>query len=119
MNASTTHFDMTTEIMIGSTWDNAPVSLNKITTKDTMGSIISPSVLHQIEWALVHYNLFENKYIMVYNTCSNHQKIVETAVPIPPLSLPDDLNILFFYIIGQENKIKIESETPEEAILNI
>ena len=50
------------------------VSLNKITTKDTMGSIISLSVLHQIEWGLVHWNLLENAYKMVYNTCSNHQK---------------------------------------------
>ena len=37
-------------------------------------SIITPSVLHQIEWGLVHWNLLENAYKMVYNTCSNHQK---------------------------------------------
>ena len=37
-------------------------------------SIITPSVLHQIGWGLVHWNLLENAYKMVYNTCSNHQK---------------------------------------------
>ena len=37
-------------------------------------SIITLPVLHQIEWGLVHWNLLENVYKMVYNTCSNHQK---------------------------------------------